>query len=953
MAIRVFQIAKDYQRTPDEILQILREGGVFLKSHTSELTDHARHVLRTKLHEYKLTVIDDEEGSSDSATSADDQKARSKAVRGKNKKTTKKSKKEAPMKTMGVRVIKRAQVKPQEEELADDKVESTAQDKKFADEKKVQKPRHPRLKRPRPRSSSIQNRISMKIQEKMKQSVQADEKPVSQSAKAAAASAAAQTSKPVTAKPRYDARKPDENRGRSSYQRSGQDRSQESRGYSQRDTNRQGTGQRLYSGNRPQTGGRPQSGGGRPQTGGRPSFKDKRSDAYKKRFEPRSTSMAHSFKMAKTGQKGPATPVATPAFSKAPTKPGTRFVPASKSSKKKKKRRKDQENTQSLRAMTPKVSKVELPDEELGIVMLPDGVTVKVLAEKVNRMAKDVIKRLFERGVFATINDVLDEELAIDIAKDFGYLAEIISVEEVLQMEDEELLDQVDHGGDKIDRAPIVTILGHVDHGKTSLLDYIRTTSVAEKEAGGITQHIGAYQVTCHDEPIVFLDTPGHAAFTKMRARGTSVTDIVILVVAADDGVMPQTIEAINHAKAAKVPIIVAVNKIDKPEAQPDRVKQMLTEHDLIVEEYGGDAPCVLVSAKTGEGITDLLEMILLVSEMQGYTAVPQKRGIGSVIEAKLERGRGSVATVLVQDGTVRVGDAFITGHTFGRIRALYSDTGKRIEEAGPSTPVEILGCQDVPQAGDSFMVVASEVKAREISSFRKERARDEHLKRQKNASLEQLFSSVQKDEVAELSVIIKGDVQGSVEGLAHALEGIKSEKVNLRIIHQAVGSITENDVLLAVASNAVIIGFRIRAERPAHTLAEREQIEIRYYSIIYEAIQDIEAAMLGLVPPEYKEVNIGRATVRQVFQIPKIGNIAGSHIDDGKVTKDSKARVIRSGKTIFDGEVDTLKRFKDDVNEVKAGYECGIGMLGFSDFIEGDVLEIYKMESVKPTKLT
>ena len=541
----------------------------------------------------------------------------------------------------------------------------------------------------------------------------------------------------------------------------------------------------------------------------------------------------------------------------------------------------------------------------------------------------------------------------MDIAKDFGYLAEIIPVEEVLQLEDEEMLEQEESGGEKISRAPIVTILGHVDHGKTSLLDYIRASRVAESESGGITQHIGAYQVKCNEQPIVFLDTPGHEAFTKMRARGTSVTDIVILVVAADDGVMPQTIEAINHAKAAKVPIVVAVNKIDKPEAQPDRVKQMLTEHELIVEEYGGDAPCVLVSAKTGEGIDDLLEMILLVSEMNSYQAVPQKRGMGSIIESKLERGRGAVATVLVQDGTIHVGDAFITGQTFGKIRALYSDTGQKVEEAGPSTPVEILGSQDVPQAGDSFMVVASEIKAREISTFRKERAREEQLKRQKNASLDQLFSSLQKDEVAELSLIIKGDVQGSVEGLIHALEGIKSEKVQLRIIHSAVGGITENDVLLATASSAIIIGFRVRAEKPAHALAEREQVEIRYYSVIYEAIQDVEAAMLGLVAPEYKEAPLGKVTVRQVFQIPKIGKIAGSYVEDGKVTKDAKARVIRKGDVIFDGDIDTLKRFKDDVNEVKLGYECGIGLLGFEDFEENDQLEVYKMESVKPTKLT
>ncbi len=598
-------------------------------------------------------------------------------------------------------------------------------------------------------------------------------------------------------------------------------------------------------------------------------------------------------------------------------------------------------------------SKVQLPEEDLGIIMLSEGVTVKELSEKVNRKAKDIIKRLFEKGIMATLNDVLESELAIEIAKDFGYLAEIVSFEEDIQMqEDDQLLEEGDNDGVSEPRFPIVTIMGHVDHGKTTLLDAIRRTKVASDEAGGITQHIGAYSVPCKDQQIVFLDTPGHEAFTKMRARGASVTDIVILVVAVDDGVKPQTIEAISHAKAAKVPIITCINKIDKPDANPDRVKQMLTEHELIVEDFGGDSPCVHVSAKTEVGINDLLEMILLVAELQDYQANSSRRARGTVIEAKLDRGRGPVATLIVQDGTLKVGDYFITGQTYGKIRAMHDDMGKTIEEAGPSTPIEVLGLQEVPSAGDSFQVVADEPSARKVAAFRKEKAREDHLHRQKHTSLDQLFSSLKQSETKELSVIIKADVHGSVEGLMFALNKIESEKVNLRIVHHGVGNITENDVLLAVAADAIVIGFNVKAEPKAQSLAGHEGIDVRMYSVIYEVVKQMEAAMLGLVAPTLEERETGKAIVKQVFSVAKLGKVAGCYIESGFIKRDSHVRVLRGGNELHTGQLETLKRFRDDVNEVKAGYECGIGIQGFSDIQEQDMLVIFTYDEVHATEL-
>jgi translation initiation factor IF-2 len=619
------------------------------------------------------------------------------------------------------------------------------------------------------------------------------------------------------------------------------------------------------------------------------------------------------------------------------------------SGKKKKKKKRNNEGEEKIRDLRVQVSQVQLPEQELGIIMLSEGVTVKELAEKINRTSKDVIKRLFERGIMSTINHVLDSELAIALAKDFGYLAEIVTFEEDLQIRDTEEAAMESAGEETTPRAPIVTVMGHVDHGKTSLLDAIRKTKVAVGEAGGITQHIGAYAVESNGRPIVFLDTPGHEAFTKMRARGAGVTDVVVLVVAADDGVKPQTVEAIHHAKAAKVPIIIAINKIDKPDANPDKVKLMLTEHQLVVEDYGGDSPCVLVSAKSGVGIQELLEMVLLVTEIQDLKACPTRKARGTVIEATLDRGRGAVATILVQDGSLEVGEYFIAGATYGKVRAMLDDLGRAIQKAGPSTPVEILGLQEVPMAGDTFQVVADEATARQISSFRSQKQREEALRRRKHMSLDQLFSKMSKGEVKELALIIKSDVQGSLEGIVHALAQIQSEKVTLRILHQGVGNINENDVLLAMASDAIIIGFHVKAERKAQDLAERESIDIRFHSIIYEIVSEIEQGMLGLLEPVYEQVDIGKVQIRQIFSIPKQGKVAGCYVESGLVKKGSKARLLRGGEKVHEGEISGLRRFKDSVNEVKAGYECGLSLAGFEDYQEGDLLEIYELKELKP----
>ena len=546
----------------------------------------------------------------------------------------------------------------------------------------------------------------------------------------------------------------------------------------------------------------------------------------------------------------------------------------------------------------------------------------------------------------ANINQSLTLEQIELIAMDYG---KEIQEEVEINKEDLDLYFEVeDEDKDLKERAPIVTIMGHVDHGKTTLLDTIRNTRVTAGEAGGITQHIGAYQVRAKDKKITFLDTPGHAAFTTMRARGAKITDVTILVVAADDGVMPQTIEAINHAKAAEVPIIVAVNKMDKPQANPDRVMNELVEFGLISEEWGGDTIFVPISALKGEGIDELLENILLVTEMQELKANPNRLALGTVIEAKLDKGRGAVATLLVQNGTLNVGDPLVVGNTFGRVRAMINDRNKNINVAKPSTPVEITGLQDVPNAGDRFVVFGDEKTARQIGEKRQQQYIETTRQANSAVSLDTLFEQMKQGEMKDLNIIIKADVQGSVEALAMSLAKIDVEGVNVRIIHTGVGAINESDITLAVASNAVVIGFNVRPDSNAKQMAQTEQVDIRLHSIIYKVIEEIEAAMTGLLDPEFVEKVIGLAEVRQVYKVSKIGTIAGAYVTEGKVSRDGKVRVIRDSVVIYEGEIDTLRRFKDDVKEVQSGYECGMTVENFNDIKEGDVFEVYIMEEVK-----
>lgn len=615
----------------------------------------------------------------------------------------------------------------------------------------------------------------------------------------------------------------------------------------------------------------------------------------------------------------------------------------------------EEEMAQRLRQPRSKAQQVatEYVEEEIGIVMLSEGVTVKELAEKCNRPAKDVMAKLLHRGIMATINQPLDPDLAKEIAREFGYLADIVSFEEDVQLSAEESGEVV---GEKVPRSPVVTIMGHVDHGKTSLLDAIRSTKVAATEAGGITQAIGAYHVDVKDpntgdlRQVVFIDTPGHEAFTKMRARGAKVTDIVILVVAADDGVMPQTIEAINHTKAADVPMVVAINKIDKPQANPDRVQQMLLQHGVQTEAYGGNVPSVPVSAKTKQGLDELLETVLLVADLQDLKAVADCPATGSILEAKLDRGRGPVATVLVQQGTLRAGDVFVAGATMGRVRAMFDDRGRKVTESGPSTAVQILGFETVPTAGDTFQVVEDEGKARQIVTFRQEKAKAA-AQAKTRVTLENLFSTLKEGEVKELPLIVKADTQGSVESLVGSLEKLSTDKVRVRIIHAAVGTVTENDVLLAEASNATIIAFAVKPERKAEELAQEEGVDIRYHDIIYKVTEEVTNAMVGLLAPVEKEVVQGHAEVRQVFKVQKHA-IAGSYVQDGLVKRAFLVRVKRRDEVIFEGSLRSLKRFKDDVNEVKAGYECGIGIEGFDDLQEGDILEFFSKEKTAATTL-
>ncbi|GLY10447.1 translation initiation factor IF-2 [Pseudobacillus badius] len=598
---------------------------------------------------------------------------------------------------------------------------------------------------------------------------------------------------------------------------------------------------------------------------------------------------------------------------------------------------------QSKPAVMPQPPKVkELPEK----ITFAGSLTVSELAKKLNREPSEIIKKLFMVGVMATINQELDSDAIELIAGEYG-----------VEVEEEVLIDKADlevyfeeeqDENNKKERPAVVTIMGHVDHGKTTLLDSIRHTKVTEGEAGGITQHIGAYQIDISDKKITFLDTPGHAAFTTMRARGAKITDITILVVAADDGVMPQTIEAINHAKAAEVPIIVAVNKIDKPTANPERVMQELTEHGLVPESWGGDTIFVPLSAKTGEGIEQLLEMILLVAEVEELKANPDRRAIGTVIEAELDKGRGSVATLLVQNGTLNVGDPIVVGNTFGRVRAMVNDLGRRIKTAGPSTPIEITGLNDVPLAGDRFVVFGDEKTARQIGEARAQEALQAQRSEKSRVSLDNLFEHMKQGEMKDLNIVLKADVQGSLEAVAAALRKLEVEGVNVKIIHTGVGAITESDIILASASNAIVIGFNVRPDVNAKRAAEAEEVDVRLHRIIYKVIEEIEAAMKGMLDPEFQEKIIGQAEVRQTFKVSKVGTIAGSYVTEGKITRDSGVRLIRDGIVIFEGEVDALKRFKDDAKEVSQGYECGITIKNFNDVKEGDIIEAFIEEEIE-----
>jgi translation initiation factor IF-2 len=587
-----------------------------------------------------------------------------------------------------------------------------------------------------------------------------------------------------------------------------------------------------------------------------------------------------------------------------------------------------------------------VPVRERKPITIGENITIKSLAEKMSINAAEVIKKLMELGTMATINQEIDSDTATIVANELGYEVNVKVAEnkEALLMQDQE-----DSPADLEPRPCVVTIMGHVDHGKTSLLDAIRHTNVTASEAGGITQHIGAYQVEHNGKKITFVDTPGHAAFTAMRARGAKVTDIAILVVAADDGVMPQTVEAINHARAAEVPIIVAINKIDKPEADPAKVKRELTEHNLVAEEWGGDTIFVEVSAKNRENLTELLEMILLVAEIGEYKANPNRPARGTVIEAELDKGRGPVATVLVQNGTLQVGDFIIAGVAYGKVRAMMDHAGRRVKKAGPSMPVEVLGFSEVPPAGELFFAVEDEKLGKQIIDERHNKKRELELKATApKVSLDDLFSQIKEGQVKELSIIIKADVQGSVEAVRQALEQIGTEEVRVNVIHGGVGAITETDIMLASASNAIVIGFNVRPDVNARKAVETEKVDIRLYRVIYDAIEDIKAAMSGLLDPEYKEVVIGRAEVRKTFKVSKVGTIAGSYVTEGKITRDAGVRVIRDGIVIHEGTLDSLKRFKDDVREVAQGYECGMTVEKFNDIREGDQIEAYTVEAVK-----
>jgi translation initiation factor IF-2 len=627
-----------------------------------------------------------------------------------------------------------------------------------------------------------------------------------------------------------------------------------------------------------------------------------------------------------------------------PARPGQRYVP-----------RGVKEGPMKGFTPPPRMSLSSEPMPITRAITIPEGISVKDLAEKLEIRAKDLIARLLARGVFATVNQTLDADLATDMARHFGASTDVISFEEQLAKDTAPGEGAGDEGtAIAVTRPPVVTIMGHVDHGKTSLLDAIRKTSVAEGEAGGITQHIGAYKVAITDKnspafgrEIVFLDTPGHEAFTRMRARGSKVTDIVVLVVAADDGVMPQTLEAIDHAKAANVPIIVAVNKIDKPDALPERVKKQLADRGLMPEDWGGSTVFVEVSAKQKTNLNLLMEMICLVADLQDLKAVPDRPASGTVLEAKLDRGRGPVATVLIQNGTLHAGDNFVVGNVFGKVRAMFNDRGVAMDAATPATPVEVLGLDGLPQAGDQLVAVVDREKARDISEYREGKAREAQLAKSSRVSLEGLAEQIKTAGQKDLPIILKGDVGGSVEVLTDLLGKLSNEKVKITIVRAGVGAITESDVLLASASNAVIIGFNVRPERKAQELAEQEKVDVRLHSIIYELQDEMKRAMTGLLDPIVKETYLGRAEVKDTFRIPKVGTIAGCQVVDGSIKRDSDVRLLRDNVVVFKGKIGSLRRFKDDAREVTNGMECGIGIANYGDIKAGDVIEAFVTEKV------
>ena len=614
-------------------------------------------------------------------------------------------------------------------------------------------------------------------------------------------------------------------------------------------------------------------------------------------------------------------------------------------------------NAKGRKGASSKKAEAEKKEEVLDeVIEIDETIVVKDLADKLKKPVVEVIKALIFQGVMASVNQEIDFNTAEKLIESYGSMAVLKEkhIGEVAKEQEDEMDDINESSSEASEekRPPIVTVMGHVDHGKTSLLDAIKKSKVTATEAGGITQHIGAYTVDLNGEKITFLDTPGHEAFTAMRARGAQVTDIVILVVAADDGIMPQTVEAINHCKAAEVPMIVAINKIDKESANPDRVKQELTEYGLVAEDWGGDTICVPVSAHTKQGLDNLLEMVILTAEMQELKADPNRKAKGTVIEAKLDKGRGPVASILVQNGTLKSGDSIIVGTTYGRIRAMIDDKGAKTKSAGPSIPVEILGLSEVPAAGDRFTVVKDEKTARNMAEARKEKIRQEHFQTSNRVSMENLYSQIQEGKVKELSVIVKADVQGSVEAVKQSIEKLSAETVKVRVIHGAVGAITETDVSLAYASNAIIIGFNVRPDNNAIAASERDGVEIKTYRIIYDALDDIKSAMIGMLEPEYKEVVIGRAEARQVYKISSVGTIAGCYVLNGKLTRNCKVRILRDNIVIAESALASLKRFKDDVKEAAAGYECGLSVEKFNDIKEGDIIEGYIMEEVKPKGL-